>query len=155
MKAWLGNAVVTAAVAERLCPQLRIDCLQLALQCRSYDRSCGEIVSAVADRLPAVADRLPAVAEEAGRVSLRCIVREGIVLQLGEHATRGSVLHVRRNTCFPCASVLSFFPRVMCVMPCPGVCHFGHCGSKSGKHCGSRNGPRSGGFLTAVADGRT
>ena len=77
MKAWLCNAVVTAAVAERLCPQLRIDCLQLALQCRSYDRSCGEIVSAVADRLPAVADRLPAVAEEAGRVSLRCIVRGG------------------------------------------------------------------------------
>ena len=55
----------------------------LALQCRSYGRSCGEIVSAVADRLPAVADRLPAVAEEAGRVSLRCFVREGIVLQLG------------------------------------------------------------------------
>ena len=87
MKAWLCNAVVTAAVAERLCPQLRIDCLQLALQCRSYGRSCGEIVSAVADRLLAVADRLPAVAEEAGRVSLRCIVREGIAgggsMQLG------------------------------------------------------------------------
>ena len=141
----------------------------LALQCRSCGRSCGEIVSAVADRLPAVADRLPAVAEEAGRVSLRCIVREGIVLQLGgsmqsgemsgmceKHASCLSFFHASCQHFFSC---LVFSMCVMCVMPCPGVCHFSYCGSKSGKQCvakhcvsDSRSGPRSGGFLTAVAD---
>ena len=68
-----------------------------------------------------------------------------------------SLRHVRHF--FSC---LVFSMCVMCVMPCPGVFHFGYCGSNSGKHCvaehcvsGSRSGPRSGGFLTAVADVRT
>ena len=107
-------------------------------------------MSAVADRLPAVADRLPAVAEEAGRVSLRCIVREGIVLQLGGSMQLGEMSGMCGKHVFSmCVCLVIFSTRhvrhffsclvfsmcVMCVMPCPGVCHFSYCGSKSGKQC--------------------